>query len=86
MRAEFWKLVLLTSPNERCFYCLLLCFLSRNFLDVQKYKTITLNDGIKVYVPLDSDGCYVTKTPCVSGANHISAKKQFGFLVFNNKN
>ena len=56
------------------------------YAPVQKYKTITLNDGIKVYVPLDGDGCYVTKTPCVSGTNHISAKKQFGFLVFNNKN
>ncbi len=51
------------------------------FAPIQKSKEFIFADDIKVYVPL-SDGCWVAKTPCVAGADGMSAKKKYGFKIF----
>ena len=50
----------------------------------QTFKTVELQNKINVYIPTNGDGCYVTKTPCVSGADHIYAKTILGFTVYTN--
>ena len=49
-------------------------------------ELINLNEDINVYIPKKIDACWATKTPCVGGANHLDAKKIFGFNIFLNKN
>jgi len=51
------------------------------FAPIQTSKEFIFADDIKVYVPL-SDGCWVAKTPCVAGADGMSAKKKYGFKIF----
>jgi hypothetical protein len=52
------------------------------YAPIQTYKTIGLAENINVYIPTNGDGCYVTKTPCVAGANHVYTKKILGFSAF----
>jgi hypothetical protein len=52
------------------------------YAPVQTFKTIELENNINVYFPTSGDGCYVTKTPCVGGADGIYTKKILGFDTF----
>ena len=49
------------------------------------FKLVNLNKNINVYIPKGIDACWATKTPCVNGADHLKAKKRFGFNIFLNK-
>jgi len=53
------------------------------YAPIQKYETIQLDYDTKVYVPNKKyNGCWVVKTPCVGGADHISVKKKYGYKIF----
>ena len=55
------------------------------YAPVQIYETINLKNNVKVYIPENTpkaQGCWITKTPCVSGAEHVSTKKKLGFTIF----
>ena len=56
------------------------------YAPIQAYKTVELGENINVYIPTSGDGCYVTKTPCVAGADHMYAKRMLGFIAFIRKN
>ena len=58
------------------------------FAPVQTSKEFTFTDDIKVYTPTGKyagTGCWVVKTPCVSGVDGISTKKKYGFKIFYRK-
>jgi hypothetical protein len=56
------------------------------YAPIQTYKTLEIKNKTNVYIPTSGDGCYVTKTPCVSGGDHVYAKKILGFTAFIRKN
>ena len=56
------------------------------YIPNQYFEEIELEENIKVYLPEEGDGCWVTKTPCVSGYKDVFAKKKFGYTIFVSKN
>ena len=56
------------------------------YAPIQTYKTLEIENKTNVYIPTSGDGCYVTKTPCVSSGDHVHAKKILGFTAFIRKN
>ena len=58
------------------------------FAPIQTSKEVIFADDIKVYIPTGkyaTTGCWVVKTPCVSGVNNMRAKKKYGFKIFYSK-
>ena len=58
------------------------------YAPIQTFKTIKLKNNVEVYIPNNTakaQGCWVTKTPCVNGVDHIRVKQKYGFTIFYNK-
>ena len=58
------------------------------FAPIQTSKEFIFADDIKVYIPTGkyaTTGCWVVKTPCVSGVDNMYAKKKYGFKIFYRK-
>ena len=56
------------------------------YISKGNFDLINLNKNINIYIPKNIDSCWATKTPCVASADHLTAKKIFGFNTFLNKN
>ena len=52
------------------------------YVEHQTSDTFDFGNNIKAYIPNIGEGCWVAKTPCVSGTNGRSAKIKYGFKVF----
>ena len=52
------------------------------FAPIQTYDEFDLGNDMKVYIPTSEQGCWIIKTPCVSGSDHVFTKKKFGFTIF----
>ena len=56
------------------------------YAPIQTYEEINLDYNVNVYKPTSKQGCWVTKTPCVSNTSHIFVKEKLGFKIFVAKN
>jgi hypothetical protein len=53
------------------------------YAPTQQYEMIQLDSSTRVYIPDKKyNGCWVIKTPCVAGVDHIKVKKKFGYTIF----
>jgi len=53
------------------------------YAPTQQYEMIQLDSSTRVYIPGKKyGGCWVIKTPCVGGVDHIKIKKKFGYTIF----
>ena len=53
------------------------------YAPTQQYEMIQLDSSTRVYIPGKKyNGCWVIKTPCVAGVDHIKVKKKFGYTIF----
>ena len=48
----------------------------------QTFDEVDKGNNIKLYLPTSGQGCWVVKTPCVSGTEDVSAKIKYGFKIF----
>jgi len=51
------------------------------YVDHQTSDEFNLGDNVKVYIPTSGLGCWVVKTPCVSGVEHVDAKIKYGYKI-----
>ena len=53
---------------------------------IQKYKEVNIGENIFVYVPINLQGCWAIKTPCIHTAQHVYGKKVGNYKVILKKN
>ena len=53
---------------------------------IQKYEEVNIGENIFVYVPINLQGCWAIKTPCIHTAQHVYGKKVGNYNVILKKN
>ena len=41
----------------------------------QKSNRVNIGNNIFIYIPLNEDGCWISKTPCAGRSDHVLGKK-----------
>ena len=51
------------------------------YIQEQTFKEVDVKNNVKLYIPTSGQGCWVVKTPCVSGTNRVKTKIKYGFKI-----